>query len=371
MADELRRLYLEPTSRCNLNCAMCFRKSWVEEKTGDMSEATFRAALAHLPESVETIFFGGMGEPLFHPRIVDMVRAASSSGRRIELLSNGSLLTAELSAALLDAGLDMLWLSVDSPEEENYASIRGNGSLALLKEHLLAFNRLRFRREKEVKLGVAFVLMKSNVHALADLPFFASFYHVNEVNISHVLPTSEESAREALYVNVLQSDLGGDHVPPSAPRIRLPLMDWTSPGAARAAASLLSSGMCEITLSGRRLRRPAGECRFIREGMAFVRHDGMLSPCMALLRSSRLYWDGKSRLNFHRFFGNVRDTPLDALWNAPDYAAFRQKVRAFDFSPCCRCSHCDNWELSLPDCYGNDLPACGACLWSEGIISCP
>ena len=42
MGDELRRLYLEPTSRCNLNCAMCFRKSWVDEQAGDMEEATFR-----------------------------------------------------------------------------------------------------------------------------------------------------------------------------------------------------------------------------------------------------------------------------------------------------------------------------------------
>ena len=80
MADELRRLYLEPTSRCNLNCAMCFRKSWVDEEAGDMDEATFRAVLAHLPPGVETLFFGGMGEPLFHPHITDMVRAASAAG---------------------------------------------------------------------------------------------------------------------------------------------------------------------------------------------------------------------------------------------------------------------------------------------------
>ena len=371
MGDELRRLYLEPTSRCNLNCAMCFRKSWVDEQAGDMEEATFRAVLSHLPESVETVFFGGMGEPLFHPRIIDMVRAASALGRRTELISNGSLLTEERSAALLDAGLDMLWLSVDSLKEENYAAIRCNGSLAVLKEHILAFNRLRFAQKREVQLGAAFVLMKSNISSLAELPFFASYYHVNEVNVSHVVPTSEASAKEALYTGVLQSDLGGEQVPPAAPRIRLPLMDWTAPGVADAAASLLSAGMCEIFLSESRIRRPARQCRFINEGMAFVRHDGMLCPCMSLMRSSRLYWGGKTRLNRHHFFGNVRETPLDTLWAAPDYADFRRRVREFEFSPCCRCTQCDNWENSLPDCYGNNTPTCGACLWSEGIISCP
>ena len=371
MGDELKRLYIEPTSRCNLRCAMCFRNSWIGESTGDMDEEAFRAVMEHLPASVDTIFFGGMGEPLAHPHIVDMVRAASASGRRTELLSNGSLLDEAHAAALLDAGLDMLWLSVDGFKEERYESIRRNGHLATLKQHIMTFNQLRFALNREVKLGLAFVVMKSNVQELADLPYFASYYRVNEVNISHAIPTDEHTESELLYRNVIGSDLGGDNVPPSAPRIHLPLMDWTQPGAAQAAAGLLSAGMCEIFLSGQRLHRPAPRCRFIDDGIAFVRHDGFVAPCMSLLRTSRLYWGGKTRVNQHHFFGNVRDTPLDTIWNSPDYAAFRSKVRNFEFSPCCRCSQCDNWENSLPDCYGNNTPTCGACLWSEGIISCP
>ena len=74
MGDELKRLYIEPTSRCNLRCAMCFRNSWIGESTGDMNEKTFRAVMEHLPASVDTIFFGGMGEPLAHARIVETVR---------------------------------------------------------------------------------------------------------------------------------------------------------------------------------------------------------------------------------------------------------------------------------------------------------
>ncbi len=371
MGDELRRLYVEPTSRCNLRCAMCFRNSWIGESTGDMDDDTFRAVLEHLPDSVETIFFGGMGEPLFHPNIVSMVKAASAAGRRTELLSNGSLLDEAMSRALLDAGLDMLWLSVDGLKEERYASIRRNGHLATLKEHIMSFNQLRFSLPREVKLGMAFVVMKSNVQDLAELPYFASYYRVNEVNISHVIPTDEHTESELLYKNVIGSDFGGDNVPPAAPRIHMPLMDWTAPGVAQAAAGILSAGMCEIFLSGQRLHRPARHCRFIDEGMAFVRHDGFVSPCMSLLRTSKLCWGGKTRVNQHHFFGNVRNSPLADIWNSPDYADFRARVQAFEFSPCCRCSQCDNWENSLPDCYGNNTPTCGACLWSEGIISCP
>ena len=151
--DLLKRLYIEPSSRCNLRCAMCFRNSWIDETTGDMSENTFRQVLAHLPESVETVFFGGMGEPLVHARITDMVRAVSAAGRRTELLSNGALLDEERAAALLDAGLDMLWLSVDALDDASYGSIRCNGNLARLKEHIAVLEKLsRMKRIDRIVL---------------------------------------------------------------------------------------------------------------------------------------------------------------------------------------------------------------------------
>ena len=369
--DTLKRLYIEPTSRCNLRCAMCFRNSWIDETAGDMSDETFRQVLAHLPSSVETVFFGGMGEPLAHARITEMIRAVSAAGRRTELLSNGSLLDAERAAALLEAGLDMLWLSVDALDDAAYGAIRRNGDLSRLREHITLFNQLRFRLDRPVRLGLAFVVMKSNVRDLAKLPGFAQYYHINEVNISHVIPTDEHAAEEVLYRQVVGSDIGGSALLPSSPRIHVPLMDWMLPDVAYGAAGLFSAGMCEIILSGRPVRRPARRCRFIDEGMAFVRHAGMLSPCMSLLRNARLYWGGRTRVTRHHFFGNVAERSLTELWDDPAYRDFRRRVREFEFSPCCRCSQCDNWERSLPDCYGNEAPTCGACLWSEGIISCP
>ena len=78
--DCLKKLYIEPTARCNLRCKMCFRNSWKNEIIGDMRPETFRKAMTTMPDSVETVFFGGMGEPLAHPDIVEMVRTASSLG---------------------------------------------------------------------------------------------------------------------------------------------------------------------------------------------------------------------------------------------------------------------------------------------------
>ena len=62
---------------------------------------------------------------------------------------------------------------------------------------------------------------------------------------------------------------------------------------------------------------------------------------------------------------------LDDIWNSLEYADFRRRVRSFEFSPCVQCGGCDNREDNILDCLGNMKPTCGACLWSEGIVSCP
>ena len=88
----LKKLYIEPTTKCNLNCKMCFRHTWFDEPVCDMSLEAYRHVLATMPRSVEPIFFGGMGEPLFHKDILEMIRMAAETGAEVELLTNGTLL---------------------------------------------------------------------------------------------------------------------------------------------------------------------------------------------------------------------------------------------------------------------------------------
>lgn len=79
-----------------------------------MDPALFRTALESRPDTVESIFFGGMGEPLVHSAIIDMVSQAAAKNLRVELLTNATLLDPEMSRRLIEAGLDMLWISADS-----------------------------------------------------------------------------------------------------------------------------------------------------------------------------------------------------------------------------------------------------------------
>ena len=41
LPDLPQKLYVEPTSRCNLRCSMCFRNGWIGEQTGHMRPELF------------------------------------------------------------------------------------------------------------------------------------------------------------------------------------------------------------------------------------------------------------------------------------------------------------------------------------------
>ena len=108
-SDEGRpaKVYVEPTNACNLACATCVRHAW-DEPEGFMEWATFEAVADGLAGPADqggpgTVAFMGLGEPLMHPRFVDMVRAVKERGLRAEVTTNALLLDDEKAAGLLEA----------------------------------------------------------------------------------------------------------------------------------------------------------------------------------------------------------------------------------------------------------------------------
>jgi MoaA/NifB/PqqE/SkfB family radical SAM enzyme len=121
----LSKVYIEPTSRCNLDCVTCIRHSW-DEPLGTMSSETFSSIIEGLRffDPPPDIFFGGLGEPLSHPNILNMAREAKALGSKVELITNGMLLNKDVSAELVAIGLDKLWVSLDGATPESYTDFR-------------------------------------------------------------------------------------------------------------------------------------------------------------------------------------------------------------------------------------------------------
>ena len=375
----LKKLYIEPTTGCNLNCKMCFRHTWFDEPICDLSLEHFRRVIASMPSSVETIFFGGMGEPLFHKDICDMVRIAADTGAEVELLTNGTLLTETMIHNLIDAGLSRLWISIDDlesdistntnmdPEELEHSGHDHSGKVL---SNIRALNRIRQQQLSSLSLGITFVAMRSNVHQLAKLPYFIAQYLVDEVNVSNISPVDESSKNEMLYT-VLVDMYSGPGRGSVLPNVRLPYFDMNLPEVAGGIRSLMTKQNFHLYFNDQPVLRKTGYCKFVREGMAFVRSDGAVAPCMALLHNGYTWLNNIRRKITHCSFGNIKEQSLSEIWNSAEYKTFRKKFDEFDFSPCMYCGHCELFSENKEDCIGNSHPTCGGCLWAEGVLSCP
>lgn len=372
MEDTIRKLYVEASSRCNLNCRMCFRHSWVDEGFGDLeAELFFRLMDDPALEGTETVFFGGMGEPLVHPDVTAMVRRAAERGKRTELITNGTLLTKERVEALLAAGIRKIWVSIDEIYE-NYAKIQVGSSFELVRGHLEQFNALR--HGSGVELGMTAVIMRDNIQNLDRIRDFALRFEADDLNLSHMIPNRAEDLPHTLWS---MCDVAA---PPVRHYYEVP--DWSREFPMfrfrKRDLEELFGGDRQKSLEaelfswkGRPMTRRVNYCRFIEEGNCFIRWDGDVSPCMGLLHSADSYLGSHKRRIWHHAFGNAREQSLSEIWDSAEYRSFRERVHAFDFAPCLYCGECRQLEENREDCIGAPAPTCGGCLWGQGFIVCP
>jgi MoaA/NifB/PqqE/SkfB family radical SAM enzyme len=366
--DAPRKIYVEATTCCNLCCATCIRNAW-HEPLGHMPLARYQKLLDGLPtrrgEPI-TLAFAGFGEPLVHPDLLEMVRWARAAGLRVELITNGLLLTPEKIGALLGLGVAQVAISVDGADDAGYAGVRGT-ELEPVLANLAALCAARRRARAAVRLGLAFVAMVRNIASLPDLLRLAGDLDLDFVSISNVLPHTPEMAKEALWGRTAwESNFVPAHWRPRLALGRMDVNDLTRP--ALEAVWRDAPVIPPPALDGGAWRN---HCRFAHEGTLAVSWDGRVAPCLSLLHSHPEYVYGHWKQVQSCTFGNIDDSPLASIWRQPDYREFRRRMRAFDFPTCFVCGGCPSTEGNAEDCYGNEFPVCSECLWAQGIVLCP
>jgi MoaA/NifB/PqqE/SkfB family radical SAM enzyme len=345
------------------------RNNW-EVETGFLAADTFErivTGLEALP-SPPTVMFGGIGEPLAHGRIATMIARVKALGCRAELITNGTLLTEKRSRELIAAGLDLLWVSIDGARPESYADVRLGAELPRVLENVRRFRRLRRPSHRPVpQIGIAFVAMKRNIGDLPELLEMSRSLGAMYFHVSNLLPHTEAMSDEILYRESLTSIT---YFPSRWLRqLTLPKMDlneFTREPFLRA----LDSGY-NVILGGNNLGMSNDVCAFIESGSMIVGWDGSVSPCSPLLYTHTGYLRGYERKSYKHIIGRVQDRDLLDLWLDPEYVEYRERVHRFAFAPCSYCGGCEMSRDNLTDCFDNPAPACGGCLWAQGVIACP
>lgn len=367
--DNLTKLYVEITAHCNLQCEMCVQRVW-HETIDSMPLSTFEALvddLSALPNP-PAIHLGGYGEPMVHPNFLDIVRIAKEAGLRVEMTTNGTMLTREKAEALYHLGLDELNVSIDGVTPDQYSNIRVNGNYNRVIENVRYLHGFKLRRGgrfADPQIAISFVAMKSNIDQLPQLPRLASYLGAWRVKVSNVVPHTPAMEQEILYDKALNAATYRSSR--FAVDVSIPKIDFDDKTGH--AFHELYDTRASVTFLGETLSRRDNYCRFAQEGFAAIRWDGEVSPCLSLMHSHPEYIRGRRKNITHYGVGNINDKPMSAIWQ--EFAEFRQQVRDFEFSPCTTCGGCERFSENQEDCTEHHFPVCGGCLWAQGIIECP
>lgn len=132
-------MYIEPTRVCNFKCYYCMHSTRGDEN-GALAKGGFRIEhmdmdlydktikeIMEFKTQPKRVCFSGLGEPLTNKRLPEMIKKLRAAGfkGRIDVISNGSLLTHEMSEALIEAGISRIQISVQGLTDKTYMEVCG------------------------------------------------------------------------------------------------------------------------------------------------------------------------------------------------------------------------------------------------------
>lgn len=160
-----RFIEIETVNACNARCPMCTIDDW-QRHTPTMKDDLFRKIsddiIAHANE-VRRVSLYRDGEPLLDKKLPDRVATLKQGGiRQVSIASNVSLLNEERSSALLEAGLDVIIMSIDSLEKQVFESIRVKLNFEEVLENAERFISLRDRINPGTQIWMRMIRQEEN-----------------------------------------------------------------------------------------------------------------------------------------------------------------------------------------------------------------
>jgi len=129
-------ILITPSQLCNFKCNYC-TQSWdhaAKEGIGFKAQLLdydvflkLANQMSQFEKPFKQVSFTGLGEPLLNPKLPDMIRHLKELkvGEKIEVYTNASFLTREMTHKLVDAGLTRLRISIQGLSSEKYKQICG------------------------------------------------------------------------------------------------------------------------------------------------------------------------------------------------------------------------------------------------------
>ena len=219
----------------------------------------------------------GVGEPLIHPNIIEMIEYANKSGIHTMMGTNGTLLTKDLSNRLFHSGLDIIELSIDAATSSTYNRVRGGKNYPQLLKNIRTFAETQLSN-KAVKPFTILQFIMTKFNAQEAEQFYNKF--------------KDEGFDLIAFVNC--------HT-------------W-------------AGNMPNFSVSSKKPLRKVSNCRLLWNQVAIL-WNGDVTPC-------NYDFDGKSVI------GNANKNSIEEIWNCPKMIRIRNYHSSGNYTKVECCKYC-------------------------------
>lgn len=186
-------LTIESTAKCNLSCPMCLREH-IYFPPRDMEFSVFQKIIDEGKDFLEFAVPYGAGEPLLNPQIFDMVAYCTKMGVPSGISTNATILTAEYSRRLIEAGLDYIIFAFDGASRETFETYRRGANFDRVRDNILTFLEVKKAMRSKIFCIVQAVALKENRKEIPDIIKMWRREGIDEVRIKKDEVHNEGSA---------------------------------------------------------------------------------------------------------------------------------------------------------------------------------
>jgi len=204
--------------KCNLRCKMCYQwgdtGSYLDFEKENLKILSYDV-IKDIVESCEPVkpyigLYGG--EPFMHPAIFDIIRLLKEKGIKMYVDTNGTL-NEKYAEQIIDAGVDLLWVSLDGPPEINDRQ-RGNGVYKRVIRGIDKLHEMKVAKGREnPRLGISLTVTPINYRNINQL-FFDNIDLSKIGNISIELQNFSTAQEHQEYAAILNEEF---HLNTTAP----------------------------------------------------------------------------------------------------------------------------------------------------------
>ena len=281
------KLSFDPSSQCQLSCPLCPTGQHAKGRSlGKMPFGKFSKVVDELAPWLYEIDLNNWGEPFLNPDLIRMIEYCHRKRTRTSVNTNlNAKLSGKEAVALINSGLDVLYVSMDGITQKTYEKYRKGGNLASVLDNI------RLVARKKQQLG------KSN-------PVIVWQFLVNRFN-EHEIPKLQQVKQQLgvdrLVVGLLRSDMGKEIFTLDREKVEK-TKKWLPKNS--------SLSRYDYGKKERKLRKRY--CHFL-WFVSVINWNGSVSPCCANY--------------FEKFdFGTAFENSFKAVWNNEKYRDARKAI---------------------------------------------